>query len=113
MPHEKVVLQTGRRSGLLMILAVHSTALGPAAGGVRMTTYDDWRDGLEDALRLSEAMTLKSAVAGLSYGGGKTVIPLPRGAHLTPAERRDVMLDLGDAINALDGRYIAAEDVGT
>ena len=111
--HEQVVVQRGTRTGLPIIIAVHSTALGAAAGGVRLSAYDDWRDGLEDALRLSEAMTLKSALAGLSYGGGKTVIPLPRGFVLDAAARRDVMLDLGDAINALDGRYIAAEDVGT
>ena len=111
--HEKVVVQVGRRSGLPIVIAMHSTAFGPAAGGVRMTSYDDWRDGLEDALRLSEAMTLKCAVARLPYGGGKTVIPLPPEHVLTPEARRDVMLDLGDAVDALDGRYICGEDVGT
>jgi leucine dehydrogenase len=113
LPHEKVVIATGRRSGLLIIAATHSTVFGPAAGGVRMTTYADWRDGLEDALRLSEAMTLKCAVAGLPYGGGKTVIALPPGTVLSPAERRDVMLDLGDVVQSFDGRYICGEDVGT
>jgi leucine dehydrogenase len=111
--HEKVVISTGRRSALPIIVAVHSTAFGPAAGGVRMTTYDDWRDGFEDALRLSEAMTLKCAVAGLPFGGGKTVIPLPPGYQLTPDARRDLMLDLGDAVDGLGGRYICGEDVGT
>jgi leucine dehydrogenase len=111
--HEKVVVQTGRRSGLPIIVAVHSTAFGPAAGGVRMTAYDDWRDGLEDALRLSEAMTLKCAVAQLPFGGGKTVIPLPRDLVLSPEARRDVMLDLGDVVSGFDGRYVCGEDVGT
>lgn len=111
--HEKVVISTGRRSGLPIIVAVHSTAFGPAAGGVRMTTYDDWRAGLDDALRLSEAMTLKCAVARLPFGGGKTVIPLPPATVLDADARREVMLDLGDAVQALDGRYICGEDVGT
>jgi leucine dehydrogenase len=111
--HEKVLIQQGARSGLPILIAVHSTRLGPAAGGVRMTTYADWRDGLEDALRLSEAMTLKAAVAGLPYGGGKTVIALPPGHVVDEAGRRDVMLDLGDAIEGLGGSYRAGEDVGT
>ena len=111
--HEKVVVQSGLRSNLPIVIAVHSTRFGPAAGGVRMTTYPDWRDGLEDALRLSEAMTLKCAIAGLPHGGGKTVIPLPPGTVLDAAARRDVMLDLGDAIQALGGTYLAGEDVGT
>lgn len=111
--HERVLIQQGLRSGLPIMIAVHSTRMGPAAGGVRMTSYADWRDGLEDALRLSEAMTLKSAVAGLPYGGGKTVIALPPGHVLGDAARRDVMLDLGDAIESLAGGYLAGEDVGT
>lgn len=111
--HEEVVLIKGKRSGLVTIIAIHSTALGAAAGGCRMWTYPDWRDGLEDALRLSEAMTLKCALAGLEFGGGKSVIVLPPGLNLTTELRRDVMLDLGDAIQALGGRYVAGEDVGT
>jgi leucine dehydrogenase len=56
--HEQIIIRTGPRSGLPVIVAVHSTALGQAVGGCRMWQYDDWRDGLDDALRLSEAMTL-------------------------------------------------------
>src|SRR5688500_2248643 len=100
--HEKVVVQTGRRSGLPIIIAIYSTAFGPAAGGMRMTPHAHWRDGLDDALRLSEEMTFKCAMARQPYGGGKTVIPLPSGYELTADVRRDVMLDLGDAIEALD-----------
>lgn len=111
--HEQVVLRRGSRSGLPIMVAIHSTVFGPAAGGVRLATYDDWRDGLEDALRLSEAMTLKCAIAQLPNGGGKTVIALPPGEQLVGARRRAAMLDLGDAIDSLGGRYLAGEDVGT
>ncbi len=79
-----------------------------------MWTYDDSRAAVRDALRLSRAMTFKSAVAGLPLGGGKGVIMLPDGeATLTGERRRDALLDFGDAIDLLRGRYITAEDVGT
>jgi leucine dehydrogenase len=111
--HEKVVICRGARSDLPIVLAVHSTALGQAAGGCRMWTYRDWRDGLEDALRLSEAMTWKSALAGLPLGGGKSVIALPPGHRLDAKQRRAAMLDLGDLVESLGGMYGVAEDVGT
>ena len=111
--HERVLVTRGARTGLTIIIAVHSTALGRAAGGCRMWRYESWRDGLDDALRLSQAMTFKSALAGLPVGGGKSVIALPPAYHLTATERRDVMLDLGDVIESLDGMYGVAEDVGT
>jgi glutamate dehydrogenase/leucine dehydrogenase len=95
MVHEQVVIERGPRSGLPVIVAVHSTTLGPAIGGCRIKEYPDWRDGLEDALRLSAAMTSKCALAGLRHGGGKTVVPLSGG---TPWDRRDVLLDVGDVI---------------
>ena len=113
LPHEKVVIIRGERSGLTIIIAVHSTALGMAAGGCRMWRYPRWQDGLDDALRLSEAMTLKSSLAGLGLGGGKTVIVLPLGHELSADARRDVMLDLGDVVDSLGGIYGVAEDVGT
>lgn len=111
--HENVVIRRGPRSGLTIIVAVHSTALGMAAGGCRMWRYPSWRDGLDDALRLSEAMTYKSALAGLPLGGGKTVIALPPDHVITPEQRRDVMLDLGDVVESLGGTYGVGEDVGT
>ena len=97
------------------MVAVHSTARGPSLGGCRMWTYDDSRAAVRDALRLSRAMTFKSAVAGLPLGGGKGVIMLPgrRARRSTPARRRDALLDFGDAVDALGGRYMTAEDVGT
>ncbi|GAA0259187.1 amino acid dehydrogenase [Actinomadura nitritigenes] len=111
--HEQVVMRTGPRTGLPVFIAVHSTALGPAAGGVRMWRYPGWRDGLADALRLSAAMTAKFAAAGLSNGGGKTVVALPEGTELDAARRRDALHDVGDAIAALDGAYSGGPDVGT
>ncbi|NUR91256.1 MAG: serine hydrolase, partial [Nonomuraea sp.] len=108
--HEQVVIRTGDRSGATIIVAVHSTALGTAAGGCRMWRYPDWRDGLEDALLLSRAMTYKAALAGLDLGGGKAVIALDEAAGVS---RRAVLLDLGDVVDSLGGAYRTGEDVGT
>ena len=111
--HEHVLIRTGPRSGLPVIVAVHSSVLGQAVGGCRLWHYADWRDGLDDALRLSAGMTAKCAVAGLANGGGKTVVAMPEGFALTPARRRAVLDDVADAITALDGRYATGPDVGT
>jgi leucine dehydrogenase len=111
MTHEEVIVRRGRRSGLYVVVAVHSTALGPALGGARLWSYRTPGDGIADAMRLSEAMTHKAAAAGLELGGGKSVICVERG--LSIARRRDVMLDLGDVVESLEGRYVVAEDVGT
>ena len=111
--HEEVVAVTGRRSGLSMIAAVHSTKLGPALGGCRVWTYPAWEDALADALRLSRGMTSKNALAGLALGGGKSVIQLPEGVALMGDLRRDAFLDLGDLVESLGGSYRTAEDVGT
>ncbi|GAA1268090.1 amino acid dehydrogenase [Sphaerisporangium rubeum] len=111
--HEQILIRRGPRSGLPIVLAVHSTALGPAAGGLRLWHYPGWRDGLTDALRLSSAMTLKFAAAGLPSGGGKTVVALPPGTELDPPSRRDVLRDVAEVINALDGTYAVGPDVGT
>ena len=111
--HQRVVIERGARSGLPIVVAVHSTALGMAIGGCRMATYPHWRDGLDDALRLSAAMTTKAALAGLPHGGGKTVIALPPGPAVGPDLRRDVMHDVGDVIESLAGLYATGPDVGT
>jgi leucine dehydrogenase len=96
------------------MVAVHSTARGPALGGCRMWTYGDARAAMRDALRLSRAMTYKSAVAGLPLGGGKGVIMLPQGtAAPTGEDRRAVLLDFGETVDTLAGDYLTAEDVGT
>ncbi|MDR6971413.1 Glu/Leu/Phe/Val dehydrogenase dimerization domain-containing protein [Leifsonia shinshuensis] len=113
LPHETLHVVKGRRSGLTISIAVHSTVLGPALGGCRVWTYDSWQDAVADSLRLAEGMTLKNSAAGLNRGGGKAVIYLPRGTVLTPTERYEAMLDLGDAVETLGGSYMTAEDVGT
>jgi leucine dehydrogenase len=96
------------------MVAVHSTARGPSLGGCRMWVYEDARAAVRDALRLSRAMTFKAAVAQLPMGGGKGVIMLPPGEPpLTGERRRAVLLDFGDTVDMLGGRYVTAEDVGT
>lgn len=111
--HERVEVTTGSRSGLLITVALHSSTLGPALGGARMWTYPHWSDAVGDALRLSAAMTLKNAAAGLDAGGGKSVICLPPGTILDADRRRAAYLDLGDAVDRFDGSYRTAEDVGS
>jgi leucine dehydrogenase len=107
--HEQVTRFTDPEVGLTAIVAIHSTALGPALGGVRFWHYANEADALTDVLRLSEAMTMKAAVAGLHQGGGKTVV-LWDDPH---AARPEAFLrSLGRWIDALGGRYLAAEDVG-
>ena len=107
-------MRRGSRSRLFTIVAVHSTARGPALGGCRMWHYGDSRNAVRDALRLSRAMTFKSAVAGLPLGGGKGVIMAPDPA--LPGRRglrADALRDFGDTVAQLGGSYITAEDVGT
>ena len=107
-------MRRGARSGLFSMVAVHSSVRGPALGGCRMWHYDDSRAAMRDVLRLSRAMTFKSAVAGLPLGGGKGIILAPD--PLSPARRglrADALRDFGDTVQALDGMYVTAEDVGT
>ena len=107
-------MRRGARSGLFSMVAVHSSVRGPSLGGCRMWHYDDSRAAVRDVLRLSRAMTFKSAVAGLPLGGGKGIILAPD--PLSPARRglrADALRDFGDTVEALGGSYITAEDVGT
>lgn len=110
--HEHLLVRRGERSGVYTIVAVHSTALGPALGGARLWRYGSVGEAIADALRLSEAMTFKAAAAGLDLGGGKAVVIAPEGG-LTGEPRAEVMRDLGDLVESLGGRYVTAEDVGT
>lgn len=106
--HEAVHIASDAASGLRAIIAVHSTHLGPAAGGARFWHYADDDDALTDALRLSRGMSYKNAMAGLPMGGGKAVILAgPDGAK---GER--LLHAFGAAIEGLGGRYVTAEDVG-
>jgi leucine dehydrogenase len=111
--HEELIARRGRRSGVTTMVAVHSTRLGPAVGGCRMKAYANLDQAVGDVLRLSAAMTAKCAVAGLAFGGGKSVIALAPGQVLTLQERRAVLLDHADLVAELGGRYRAGPDVGT
>jgi Glutamate dehydrogenase/leucine dehydrogenase len=107
--HEQVVFIAEPTVGIRAVIAVHSTALGPSLGGIRFWNYVDEGAAIADALRLSEAMSLKAAAAGLDQGGGKAVVQWD-----DPSRPRtpDQLRVLGRAIHELGGRYIAAEDVG-
>src|SRR5215207_1180885 len=107
--HEQVVFVADAPSALRAVIAVHSTALGPSLGGIRFWRYPSERDAVVDVLRLSEAMSLKAAAAGLHQGGGKAVVLCD-----DPDEPRSepLLQAMGRAIDELGGRYIAAEDVG-
>jgi len=107
--HEQVVLVADDRTGLRAIIAIHSTALGPALGGTRFHPYPTAAAALADVLALSEAMAYKNALAGLDHGGGKAVI---LGDPRT-AKTEAVLRAYGRFVDSLGGRYLAAEDVGT
>lgn len=106
--HEGVHMFEDKASGLKAIIAVHSTALGPAAGGCRMWNYDTGEEALRDALRLSQGMSFKNAMAGLPLGGGKGVIWGNSKTDKSPA----LFEAFGRAIESLNGSYYTAEDVG-
>jgi leucine dehydrogenase len=111
--YEDLLVVSGPRSDAMIAIAVHSTALGPALGGVRMWHYDSAAHGVADVLRLARAMTYKAAAAGLDLGGGKGVICAPTLERPVGELRRRMLLDFGDAVESLKGRYVTAEDVGT
>ncbi|MAN75539.1 MAG: amino acid dehydrogenase [Henriciella sp.] len=106
--HEGVHMFEDAASGLKAIIAVHSTALGPAAGGCRMWNYDTGEEALRDALRLSKGMSFKNAMAGLPLGGGKAVI----WGNSKTGKSKELFEAFGRAINSLNGSYYTAEDVG-
>jgi len=106
--HEKVTMVEDAETGLKAIIAVHSTAMGPAAGGCRLWSYDSDNAALVDALRLSKGMSYKNAMADLPMGGGKAVICGP----VAPENRVRLFEAFGRAVDGLGGQYITAEDVG-
>ncbi len=106
--HESLHFFNHAATGLRVIIAIHSTRLGPAAGGCRRWTYASSDDAITDALRLSRGMTYKNAVAGLRFGGGKAVIL----ASETSPKSAELLQAYGRVVDSFDGRYITAEDVG-
>ena len=106
--HERVVFRWNPETGLKAIIAVHSTALGPAAGGCRMWHYATDDDALTDVLRLSQGMSYKNAMAGLDFGGGKAVILKSAGMLESDA----LFESFGEFVEEQNGSYVTAEDVG-
>lgn len=107
--HENVVAFEDEKTGLAGYIAIHSTHLGPAAGGCRVATYATPEAALTDALRLSQGMSYKNAMADLPAGGGKAVL-----YRMNPEAPREAVFEaFGAQVQALAGQYITAEDVGT
>jgi leucine dehydrogenase len=109
MGHEQLLFCRDEAAGYRGIIAIHSTALGPAVGGTRFWNYSSEEEAIVDALRLSRGMTYKCAAAGMALGGGKAIII----AGDESAEREKLFRAHGRFVERLGGRYITAEDVGT
>jgi len=108
---ERAVIQRDRETGSWIFVCLHSSVLGPSGGGTRMKVYDTAADGLQDALRLSAGMTTKFAVAGVPFGGGKTVLAVPE--VFTGDRRRALLIRYGDLIESLGGSFFTSSDVNT
>ena len=108
-PTEQVVFCQDPRSGLRAIIAIYSTALGPALGGTRFYPYDSEEAALADVLDLSRAMAYKNALAGLDHGGGKAVI----WGDPAKIKSEPLLRAYGRFVESLGGRYYTACDVGT
>ncbi|MCX5333044.1 Glu/Leu/Phe/Val dehydrogenase dimerization domain-containing protein [Streptomyces sp. NBC_00140] len=107
--HEQVVLCQDRASGLKAVIAIHSTALGPALGGTRFYPYATEEEAVADALNLARGMSYKNAMAGLDHGGGKAVII----GDPDTVKTEELLLAYGRFVASLGGRYVTACDVGT
>ena len=107
--HEQVMFVRDAAAGLRAIIALHSSARGPAFGGCRMWPYEKEADALTDVLRLARGMTYKAAICELPYGGGKSVILGDPRRDKTP----ELLRAMGRAVEQLGGRYIVADDIGT
>ncbi len=107
--HEQVVLCQDRASGLKAVIAIHSTALGPALGGTRFYPYATEEEAVADALNLARGMSYKNAMAGLDHGGGKAVII----GDPAQIKTEELLLAYGRFVASLGGRYVTACDVGT
>jgi leucine dehydrogenase len=106
---EQAVVRYDRESGAWIFVCIHSTALGPGAGGTRLRVYPTPADGLADAMKLSRAMTVKWAGANLPSGGGKAVLAVPE--LPTGDARRKLLLRYGDVVQSLGGLYRTAGDM--
>ncbi len=107
--HEHIAFHQDRETGLRSIIAIHSTALGPALGGTRFLPYATEEDALTDVLKLSRAMSYKNAAAGLDFGGGKAVVI----ADPKKPKSEGLLRSYAGFVDMLGGRYITTEDVGT
>ncbi len=106
--YERVIHATNKSTNLNCIIAIHNTKLGPALGGVRSWSYNNFEEHLYDALRLSKAMSLKNSVCGINFGGGKAVINL-KGI----IKSHELYESYGELVDQLNNTYITAGDVGT
>jgi valine dehydrogenase (NAD+) len=112
--HEQVVLCHDRDSGLKAVIAIHSTALGPALGGTRFHPYASEEEAVQDALNLARGMSYKNALAGLDLGGGKAVIiGDPAQVSEGGIKSEALLRAYGRFVQSLGGRYVTACDVGT
>jgi len=106
--HERVVFCHDAKTGLKAIIAIHSTVLGPAAGGTRLWAYESDDEALHDVLRLAQGMSYKNAMAGLKFGGGKAVL-----IKTSDFNGSDALYErYGEFVDQFDGEYVTAEDVG-
>jgi len=108
---ETVVIHFDQPTGAWIIIAIHSTRLGPATGGTRMNQYASPGAALDDALKLATGMTYKFAVPGFKHGGGKAVIAVP--GIMDPQSRSDLLRRYGKVVNQLGGLFLTGPDVGT
>ncbi len=109
---ENVIIRFHQPTGAWIFMAIHSTRLGPpVSGGTRMKSYPNTQAALQDAFKLSAAMTSKLALAGIAHGGGKVVIAVP--SDLNPQARADLLRDYGALLQQLGGLFLTGPDVGT
>ena len=99
--YERVIHATNETTKLDCIIAIHNTKLGPALGGVRSWEYSSFEDQKRDALRLSEAMTLKNSICGINFGGGKAALNL-KNVKKTP----ELYQSYGEVVEFLKGKYL-------
>ena len=113
----RIVVRNDPATGLRAVFAIHDLTLGPALGGVRRWAYPDHTDAIADVVRLARGMTFKNALAGLPFGGGKSVIIAPAASSEKPGSSVDPvtepqLLQFGRWLEELGGEYVVAEDVG-